>query len=1031
MLVTALAPAIGYDEAAAIAKDAHKRGHDLARGGGRQRQGQRRGLRPAGAAGGHARAEAADAAIDAMRQQRWPCHRSAIELTSKLHCRFLPRRRTTDGEPIMTKLRARLSTSAAAIAIALLFPQTAAAQDGNSAAEGEPEQPQTSSQIVVQADIGYRNRSDDAAEPVLIYDEEYFQRFEPLTAGDALKRVPSVTFLSDVIESDGPRLRGLDPGYTQILINGERVPGPDADRSFFLDRIPAELIERVEIVRSSSARRTGDAVAGTINIVLRDAFTLDGGYVKGGGAAVRRRRAQADRAASTTAARSGRAACCSAPTCRAATTRRRSVSFRYGDSPENNPTTRPRSSTTARTRATRATARTTRSTRSWGIDGSDDRFRDQRQLGAHRPHRDRAQLRVQRRDRRFGPVAARTTTTRAADRQRQCRRDRPGELGDRGKLAHEWSLGETTLRAGFARFDDDRDEIETEVAFDTDEGDDPEWESALVLSRIKRRGARPSSSTTSSRCRWTSTSWSAASGRTRTATPTSPKASRTASSTIATGTSSAIRRPTSSAVRGVRDRSPAASTTSSETARRPASRWSRASTARSSGKPACAGRTPTSRSPTSPRRRRWRGPRTTTTSSCRRPRSSTTIGDGRITASVARTLRRPQFDYLSPALLEEEVGDNDFLGNPAARAGDRLGRRPRLRAPHRPHRRGRRQRVLPQGRATWSSWLPCSTPRRPVRARRRTRTTTTSSPSYSSRRTSATARSTASSSTFRPTSASSACPTPASSATCRWLDSEVDRRFGERRFNDQSEYVYNFGFIQNLREFGAAFGATYRKQGSAYRPGDRRGSDHHLRRRPRDLRREALRRQLHDPRGRLEPARRQEARDVQQVRHDRGPDRTATSTSTNSRPRRPGRCSSSSAGTRSDARPDRSAALAACLLPACATTRRRACRRSRSPPSRRPSRSAPPPQDAADDPAIWRNAADPAASLIVATDKKAGLYVYGLDGRTRSFADGGLLNNVDLADMGAAGVIVVASDRNDLGQRHAARSTGSIPARRR
>jgi 3-phytase len=70
-------------------------------------------------------------------------------------------------------------------------------------------------------------------------------------------------------------------------------------------------------------------------------------------------------------------------------------------------------------------------------------------------------------------------------------------------------------------------------------------------------------------------------------------------------------------------------------------------------------------------------------------------------------------------------------------------------------------------------------------------------------------------------------------------------------------------------------------------------------------------------------------------------------------------------------------------------------------------------EDAADDPAIWRNAADPAASLIVATDKKAGLYVYGLDGKARSFVSGGLLNNVDLADMDDRGVIVVASDRND------------------
>ncbi len=73
-------------------------------------------------------------------------------------------------------------------------------------------------------------------------------------------------------------------------------------------------------------------------------------------------------------------------------------------------------------------------------------------------------------------------------------------------------------------------------------------------------------------------------------------------------------------------------------------------------------------------------------------------------------------------------------------------------------------------------------------------------------------------------------------------------------------------------------------------------------------------------------------------------------------------------------------------------------------------------QDAADDPAIWRNPASPAGSLIVATDKKAGLYVYGLDGAVRSFTDSGMVNNVDLVDLGLRGVIVVASDRNDLTQ---------------
>lgn len=70
-------------------------------------------------------------------------------------------------------------------------------------------------------------------------------------------------------------------------------------------------------------------------------------------------------------------------------------------------------------------------------------------------------------------------------------------------------------------------------------------------------------------------------------------------------------------------------------------------------------------------------------------------------------------------------------------------------------------------------------------------------------------------------------------------------------------------------------------------------------------------------------------------------------------------------------------------------------------------------EDAADDPAIWRNAENPAASLIVATDKKAGLYVYGLDGEVRHFLPGGLLNNVDLAQLADGTILVGASERTD------------------
>ncbi len=175
----------------------------------------------------------------------------------------------------MTSMKKSAWLLSAAIGL-LGAPIAAHAQQGDEAIRTEPP---SASEIVVPGEIIYRNRSDEAA-PVLEYGLDYFQRFEPLTVGDMMKRVPSVAFVSDVLEFDGVQLRGLDPGYTQVLINGERTPGAGLDRSFFVDRIPAELVERVEIVRSSSANRSGDAVAGALNIVLKDAYSFEGAFAR-------------------------------------------------------------------------------------------------------------------------------------------------------------------------------------------------------------------------------------------------------------------------------------------------------------------------------------------------------------------------------------------------------------------------------------------------------------------------------------------------------------------------------------------------------------------------------------------------------------------------------------------------------------------------------------------------------------------------------------------------------------------------------
>lgn len=52
--------------------------------------------------------------------------------------------------------------------------------------------------------------------------------------------------------------------------------------------------------------------------------------------------------------------------------------------------------------------------------------------------------------------------------------------------------------------------------------------------------------------------------------------------------------------------------------------------------------------------------------------------------------------------------------------------------------------------------------------------------------------------------------------------------------------------------------------------------------------------------------------------------------------------------------------------------------------------------DAADDPAIWVNASRKDKSLIFASDKQAGIYAYGLDGKQKAFYPVGNINNIDV-----------------------------------
>src|SRR5688572_19852560 len=105
-------------------------------------------------------------------------------------------------------LRAIAAVSLALPANAMAQTETATTSAGATASFDSADAATDLDSIVVTGEIAYRDRT-DAIAPVLSYDLDYFQRFEPRTVGDMLKRVPSVGFISDVLEYDAARLRGL------------------------------------------------------------------------------------------------------------------------------------------------------------------------------------------------------------------------------------------------------------------------------------------------------------------------------------------------------------------------------------------------------------------------------------------------------------------------------------------------------------------------------------------------------------------------------------------------------------------------------------------------------------------------------------------------------------------------------------------------------------------------------------------------------------------------------------------------------
>jgi outer membrane receptor for ferrienterochelin and colicins len=134
------------------------------------------------------------------------------------------------------------------------------------ASPAPPAQPQQRIEITGGRGSDTDQRRQSTAAKIVIGREE-IERYGDSNTLELLKRLPGVTVPGAPGRGGNPRMRGMGGGFTQLLVDGERIaPG------FSLDSIPPEQIERIEILRAPTAETGARAIAGTINIVLREGF---------------------------------------------------------------------------------------------------------------------------------------------------------------------------------------------------------------------------------------------------------------------------------------------------------------------------------------------------------------------------------------------------------------------------------------------------------------------------------------------------------------------------------------------------------------------------------------------------------------------------------------------------------------------------------------------------------------------------------------------------------------------------------------
>jgi TonB-dependent receptor len=119
-----------------------------------------------------------------------------------------------------------------------------------------------------------------------VVSEEKIQELPDANAAEAIGRLPGVSIIRSGGEATGVVLRGLSSKFSNIMVDGVRIPATDStSRDVDLSMISQGSLAGIELYKTLTPDQDADAIAGAVNLVTRKApserllrFDLKGDY---------------------------------------------------------------------------------------------------------------------------------------------------------------------------------------------------------------------------------------------------------------------------------------------------------------------------------------------------------------------------------------------------------------------------------------------------------------------------------------------------------------------------------------------------------------------------------------------------------------------------------------------------------------------------------------------------------------------------------------------------------------------------------